>query len=122
MHWSLHLSCYVQLHVTLDFGLVVESGDRRPVGGLCGTAFIASIVVPKSPVYLIRRNKSEKARKSLHRLYSDPAHAEGHQEQIKLTIQESEARGGRLSSSWHSILRVQGSIETVEDSSGALIK
>ncbi|EMC91569.1 hypothetical protein BAUCODRAFT_79734 [Baudoinia panamericana UAMH 10762] len=60
--------------------------------GFCGVAFIALLWLPESPVYLVRANKIDAARRSLGRLYSDPADAEGHLQEIHLTIEESETQ------------------------------
>ncbi|KAK3674472.1 hypothetical protein LTR78_005558 [Recurvomyces mirabilis] len=60
--------------------------------GFCTIAFIALWFLPESPVYLIRANKVDSARKSLQRLYSDSSDAEGHFELIQATIEEAEAQ------------------------------
>lgn len=58
--------------------------------GFAAVGLIGQIFLPESPVYLVRTGKMEAARKSLRRLYSEEADADGHLERIKLTLEESE--------------------------------
>jgi MFS transporter, SP family, general alpha glucoside:H+ symporter len=60
--------------------------------GFCGISFILLWWLPESPVYLVRKNKLDAAKKSLARLYSDATDAEGHFQQISLTLEEAEAQ------------------------------
>jgi MFS transporter, SP family, general alpha glucoside:H+ symporter len=60
--------------------------------GFCGVSFIALWFLPESPVYLVRANKIEAARKSLNRLYTEPSDAEGHLQLIQATLEEAEAQ------------------------------
>ncbi|CAN6674978.1 general alpha-glucoside permease [Trichomonascus vanleenenianus] len=59
--------------------------------GFAVVGFIGQIFMPESPVYLVKVNKHEAARKSLYRLYSLVSDADGHLEKIKITLQEAEA-------------------------------
>ncbi|RSL40815.1 hypothetical protein CEP54_016010 [Fusarium duplospermum] len=58
--------------------------------GFTGVALIGQILMPESPVYLVRVGKMEAAQKSLERLYSDPQDAKGHLHRIQLTLEEAE--------------------------------
>ncbi|KFY85674.1 hypothetical protein V500_08203 [Pseudogymnoascus sp. VKM F-4518 (FW-2643)] len=60
--------------------------------GFAGVAFIGHIFMPESPVFLIRKGRFEDARKVLRRLYANPQDADGHFEQIKLTLEEAETK------------------------------
>ncbi|KAJ6036602.1 general substrate transporter [Penicillium herquei] len=60
--------------------------------GFAIIGFVGQLFMPESPVYLVRVNKEEKARKVLNRLYSKPADAEGHLQRIKLTLEEAETQ------------------------------
>lgn len=60
--------------------------------GFAGTAFIGHIFMPESPVFLIRKGRFEEARKALRRLYTNPEDADGHLEQIKLTLEDAETK------------------------------
>jgi len=58
----------------------------------CGISFIALWFLPESPTFLVRVNKIGLAKKSLERMYSDPADAEGHLELIQATLAGAEAQ------------------------------
>ncbi|KAJ5629282.1 general substrate transporter [Penicillium herquei] len=60
--------------------------------GFAIIGFVGQLFMPESPVYLVRVNKVEDARKVLNRLYSKPADAEGHLQRIKLTLEEAETQ------------------------------
>ncbi|KAJ5713704.1 general substrate transporter [Penicillium malachiteum] len=60
--------------------------------GFAIIGFIGQLFMPESPVYLVRVNKDEEARKVLNRLYSKPTDAEGHLQRIKLTLEEAETQ------------------------------
>ncbi|SPO01659.1 related to maltose permease [Cephalotrichum gorgonifer] len=60
--------------------------------GFAVVAFAGHVFMPESPVYLIRKGKTEAAQKVLERLYSDPRDAGGHLERIKLTLEEAETQ------------------------------
>ncbi|KAJ5740389.1 general substrate transporter [Penicillium malachiteum] len=60
--------------------------------GFAIIGFVGQIFMPESPVYLVRVNKVEDARKVLNRLYSKPTDAEGHLQRIKLTLEEAETQ------------------------------
>ncbi|KAF5689903.1 maltose permease [Fusarium circinatum] len=60
--------------------------------GFAGVALIGQLLMPESPVYLVRKGKMEKARMALERMYSDPEDASGHLERIKLTLEEADSQ------------------------------
>ncbi|KAK7424448.1 hypothetical protein QQX98_000413 [Neonectria punicea] len=58
--------------------------------GFAAVALVGQVLMPESPVFLVRKGKLTAARKALERLYSDPRDADGHLERIKLTLEEAE--------------------------------
>ncbi|KAF5002415.1 hypothetical protein FGRMN_427 [Fusarium graminum] len=60
--------------------------------GFAGVALVGQLLMPESPVYLVRKGKMEKARKALQRMYTSPEDTDGHLERIKLTLEEAESK------------------------------
>ncbi|KPM42486.1 hypothetical protein AK830_g4031 [Neonectria ditissima] len=58
--------------------------------GFAAVALVGQVLMPESPVFLVRKGRMTDARKALERLYSDPRDADGHLERIKLTLEEAE--------------------------------
>lgn len=58
--------------------------------GFAGVALVGQVLMPESPVYLVRMNKMTAAKKSLERLYSEAQDAEGHLHRISITLEEAE--------------------------------
>lgn len=58
--------------------------------GFAGVGFVFQFFMPESPVHLVKMGKTEQARNSLRRMYTEKSDAEGHLERIKFTLAEAE--------------------------------
>ncbi|KAK5044657.1 hypothetical protein LTR84_010549 [Exophiala bonariae] len=76
--------------ITIGFQLVSYRTCFATQWAMAGAALVAALVVPESPVYLLKRGKVEAARKSLTRLH-DPTMAESSLISIQETLDHEKA-------------------------------